>query len=127
MSYIFSGTLLTDFVFHSKSCVFIIIYAVNMAYFLWGEHVNYTYDRNNENLETITNKIKYIFDKMEGVALISHESIQIITTNLFFKVFICITLITFYFFLLLKTIKHIKHSNYMDMQNLHKTFEREKT
>ena len=85
------------------------------------------YDRNNNNLETITNKIKYTFDKMEGVALISYEAIQNINTNIFFKFFICITLITFHFFLLLKTIKHIKHSNYMDMQNLHKTFEREKT
>ena len=38
--------------------------------------------------------------------------------------YICITLIIFHFFLLLKTI-YIKHWNYIDMQNSHKTFERE--
>ena len=42
------------------------------------------YDRNNKNLETI-NKVKYTFDKIEGVAPIPHESMQIITTNLFSK------------------------------------------
>ena len=39
---------------------------------------------------------------MEGVALISYEAIQNINTNIFFKFFICITLITFHFFLILK-------------------------
>ena len=39
----------------------------------------------NENLETITNKVKYNFDKIEGVALIWHESLQFITTNIFSK------------------------------------------
>ena len=43
------------------------------------------YGRNNKNLETITNKVKYTFDKIEGVAPIPRESIQIITTNLFSK------------------------------------------
>ena len=28
------------FFFHNKICVFIRIYAVNMAYFLWGGHVS---------------------------------------------------------------------------------------
>ena len=50
-----------------------------------GGHVGYTYERNNEYLEIITNKFKYSFNKIEGVALILHESIQIITTNLFSK------------------------------------------
>lgn len=57
-----------------------------MAYFLWGGYVSYRYDRNNNNLETITNKIKYTFDKMEGVALISYESIQNINTNIIFQI-----------------------------------------
>ena len=43
------------------------IYAINTAYFLWGGHVSWTYDKNIENLETITNKFKYTFDKIEGV------------------------------------------------------------
>ena len=41
------------------------------------------YDRNNKNLEKITNKVKYVFNKIEAVALILYESIQIVTTNLF--------------------------------------------
>ena len=39
-SYIFSGTFLTDFVVsHDKICVFIMICAVNMVYFVWRRHV----------------------------------------------------------------------------------------
>ena len=41
------------------------------------------YDRNNKNLEKITKKVKYVFNKIEAVALILYESIQIVTTNLF--------------------------------------------
>ena len=43
------------------------------------------YDRNNGNMETITYKVNYTFNKMQCVALILQESIEIITTNLFSK------------------------------------------
>ena len=43
------------------------IYTINTVYFFGGGHVSWTYDKNNENLETITNKFKYTFDKIEGI------------------------------------------------------------
>ena len=73
----------------------------------------------------MTNKFKYAFEKIEGVLhCFCTNPCKLLAPVFFHRLHLFY--LNYFLLFLLKTMKYIKHWNYIDMQNLRKTFEREK-